>query len=536
LKSKILAAKRDYTKREDSERKAQTEKLDRRVADNILHIVAEQTESLDASAQRLDDIAVPLTGADVAVRLGFVKPLSLLRAAEQSTEAAGVDVTSAKEILKEHQSSVANVTRSGSIQDAKQGLNKLQTKVDAIEKRVKVSFGSVKTACDSIAEARSSQVAGAIREMVQTQSLNLEAIFAEQAAGQERIMEDVFCKYVSTLPGLDFPEEHANLLFRHVAADGVTCRAFLRMVQQYFVCTKEIAVTTNFEISISKTVRRMELGQIIEVLEGPQCDEKLGVTRIKGRVLSDGVVGWISVKGNQGTPFLKPCDKPFYKCTCEASLDSDVSTGSGEIRAIEVDEVIEVLQGPQREKPDSAQRARGKAVKDGATGWFTVKDQSGTEIARVGSYYKVAATVAMTDALEIKTCKVVRKLDVDEIITLLEEPSDEGGTSRAKARALKDDTEGWVTLKGNAGTVYADVNRKYYAVLQDTPLQKTFASEGSEEVRILEQDEAIDVLEGPRDEHTSEIVRLKGRAAKDGAEGWVTLRDSHFVEWTDSSD
>ena len=59
------------------------------------------------------------------------------------------------------------------------------------------------------------------------------------------------------------------------------------------------------EVGKCKTLRRVGLDEIFEVLEGPRSDEKLGLTRIRGRSLNDGVVGWISVSGNKGTPFLK---------------------------------------------------------------------------------------------------------------------------------------------------------------------------------------------------------------------------------------
>merc|ERR1711957_454232 len=101
-----------------------------------------------------------------------------------------------------------------------------------------------------------------------------------------------------------------------------------------------------------------------------------------------------------------------------------------------------------------------------------------------------------------KTCKVLRKLAVAEILTLLEGPvrDEESGVTRIKCKALKDELEGWVTTKGNAGTTYAEVSAKLYTVLREMPLQKVFASSSTQEVRKLAEGEAIHVIEGPKPE------------------------------------
>ena len=37
-------------------------------------------------------------------------------------------------------------------------------------------------------------------------------------------------------------------------------------------------------------------------LAGPMLDPSVGVYRIHGKALRDGIVGWVTVAGNQGTP------------------------------------------------------------------------------------------------------------------------------------------------------------------------------------------------------------------------------------------
>merc|ERR1711920_365283 len=100
-----------------------------------------------------------------------------------------------------------------------------------------------------------------------------------------------------------------------------------------------------------------------------------------------------------------------------------------------------------------------------------------------------------------------------------------------KGRALKDDKEGWITVKGNAGTVYAEVSNNHYTIVHDTPLTKAFAST-SETLRMLSKDEAMHATEKPQEEKRAPLTRVKVRAASDGAEGWVTKAIDTVRTWS----
>jgi hypothetical protein len=73
-------------------------------------------------------------------------------------------------------------------------------------------------------------------------------------------------------------------------------------VQKHLKVTKDIAITTSFDVigCKDKPVRKAECEEVFEVLEGPKKDEASGLDRVKVKALTDGVVGWASVKGNQG--------------------------------------------------------------------------------------------------------------------------------------------------------------------------------------------------------------------------------------------
>jgi len=145
-----------------------------------------------------------------------------------------------------------------------------------------------------------------------------------------------------------------------------------------------------------------------------------------------------------------------------------------------------------------------------------------------GKYYSCTTSVAMTDAADIRNCNVVRKLDKGEMFTAVGEPEEDksSGILRTEGKALKDEKVGWITIKGNAGTIYADASSKHYTVVTETPLQKQFSSETSDTIRMLVVGEAIHSLEGPKDETYPPQIRMKGRLLSDDAVGWITKVDN----------
>ena len=79
--------------------------------------------------------------------------------------------------------------------------------------------------------------------------------------------------------------------------------------RQYFVVVKDIVFTDVFDLDNATVKRKAELNEIIEMVEGPNADAKVDVTRIKAKSLTDGLDAWITVSSNEGTTFLKRIDR-----------------------------------------------------------------------------------------------------------------------------------------------------------------------------------------------------------------------------------
>jgi len=376
-------------------------------------------------------------------------------------------------------------------------------------------------------------VSSALRSTMEKKAISVDAFFDEIAGGQPRIPMESFSKCLGDLE-LGFPDEHIKMVGRHIGAEGgVGRRSFELLIRQFYKCMKGIAITDEFAISKSKTLRMLDAFEIVEVLEGPIVDEKVGVERVKGKALTDSTMGWISMKGNQGTPFLQEAQRPCYYCVADVPLDKDYDNSNSDapVRILKASEVIEVVEGPRAESFQGATRARVRACRDGKVGWFAMKTKDSiSNVEQSGKYYRCTAQIAMTDAKDIKKCKVLRKLAQHEVFVELEAlAAEDGSVQRIRGKALKDQLEGWITLKGNKGTVYAE-EAIVYTVLSDTPMQKGFETDGAALVRTLEKGEAVEVTEGPIEEKI-EVFRFKGRALSDGTLGWASVKADLLKLW-----
>eukprot|EP00933_Yihiella_yeosuensis_P078904 TRINITY_DN9088_c1_g1_i3.p1 TRINITY_DN9088_c1_g1~~TRINITY_DN9088_c1_g1_i3.p1 ORF type:complete len:1246 (+),score=343.19 TRINITY_DN9088_c1_g1_i3:498-3740(+) len=525
LKTKVVRAKKDFLNKETAEKNAHIEAAARKETEAVTGGVTSEVDAIEALGKKLEEAAEPLTSLSVEDVENYATPATLRAQVQklqseirENTKKAKVNIQAAQgKILKEV---------SASMMMAKAVLSRLLKQLDGISKQCDSKALTVRNIIKSMEDKAYAQAAATLRSELLTKNLTAQKLVDDLCAGGgDFVSEDSFVK---KLAGSSLPVEHAKLAFQRLGGGGETLskRNFLNFVQLYYVVTKSIAITTDFEISKAKTLRKAELQEIIEVLEGPRTDEKLAVTRIRGRSLVDSVEGWVTLKGNQGTPYLQERKKPFYTVAGTQDVPLQAGDEGSTVRSLKFGEVLEVIEGPRKQHFGSGLRGRGKAESDGATGWFTIRDRSGKTAAESSSkIWTCSQSVAMTDELDIKASKVLKKLVAGDILTVEEGPVDEpvNGISRIRGRT-SDDKTGWVTVKGNAGTVFAKPSDTHFVVSKEQPLQKAMSSNSVEAVRKLEVGETILLLEGPKEESFKEETLLKVKANSDGAVGWVSLQ------------
>merc|ERR1712232_754039 len=185
-------------------------------------------------------------------------------------------------------------------------------------------------------------------------------------------------------------------------------------------------------------------------------------------------MGWVTLRGKDGN-FFKGVPKPFLFANKAAKLYQEFSDKSPLVRKVQKDEVFELLEGPRQESVESEIFLCGSAAKDSAVGWMTMKDAAGVETASPSEdIYVCRSTIAMTDVFDISSCQVTRKVDIGEALQVIDQQDqqadDEKEIKRLRFRAVRDGKEGWVTLKGNQGTLYAEPSKSHYVISKGTPL------------------------------------------------------------------
>jgi len=153
----------------------------------------------------------------------------------------------------------------------------------------------------------------------------------------------------------------------------------------------------------------------------------------------------------------------------------------------------------------------------------------------IRTFMKVVKDTVITSGIAIKDSKPLRRLEVGELVEIVEGPtSDEGaaGVSRVHAKVMKDDLDGWITLSGNKGTSFLEDSGNQWKVVKETIMTESFeldggaAKENARKLKVntrkLKEGEIVEVREWARKEETSGLMRMKCKAKSDGATGWVT--------------
>jgi len=155
------------------------------------------------------------------------------------------------------------------------------------------------------------------------------------------------------------------------------------------------------------------------------------------------------------------------------------------------------------------------------------------------AHHKVVESTVMTTGLGIKDGKVVRRLQVNEVIEVFEGPrlEDSAGVNRVRGKAVVDGSEGWITVAGNQGTRYLQEGGNLYKAAVEFELdldqeQDVGAASASipRTTRKLKKGEVVEVLEWARKgKEEGSSMRVRCKAKEDAVTGWTSMKDESGV-------
>lgn len=524
LIKKMSEAKRKHDAAIAAEKKRRQEVADKAEAQKTLSSVNAQLDELVAQAEKVIPVAEALAKSKGADEANPLEAMDKANADLQST----LDLTD--KLLESIRTTLDSIksTTTRVVSEVRNTVMKHKSKVAAIESKCKKQAVGLRHARGEVADAAHQAVMEALRAHVHEKGSNTDAFFSEHAKGQD-IPLATFRAILANLPGeLTSAQLDLGLERYH---GGIGRLALCSMLQEYRRVVKEIAVTSAQAVKEGKSVRKLAVGEIVEVLEPGKFDKAVDLPRVRCRALLDGVDGWVTLKGNQGTNFLDKCPKPYFWFSAEAPLTEDFDSTSAQKRTAQPGEVVELVQGPKKEASQEVDRVRVKAAKDGKTGWITMNDSTGAEFLKAKKLLICKQSIAITNAFDISEGKALRKLDKDETLEIVEEATldEKRGLHRVKAKATRDQVEGWVTIKGNQGTTYSEESTKHFVCLKASPMEARFSS-GSTFTRTLEENEVVEVVEGPKTEVKEGAKRVNGRTTS-GDSVWFTLQTTSVFSW-----
>mmetsp|Transcript_126351 Transcript_126351/g.200388 ORF Transcript_126351/g.200388 Transcript_126351/m.200388 type:complete len:231 (+) Transcript_126351:195-887(+) len=174
----------------------------------------------------------------------------------------------------------------------------------------------------------------------------------------------------------------AEQLFLARGGFHITRKDFKQIIRMYYKVVRHCVLSDNLQIEQSAQIRRMDVGEVIEVHRGPSLDPSVSVYRVFGRCIRDGVNGWATIAGNTGVTFLMPGGRIFtVKAQVPLTQDLKDVEGLNTVRLLKEGEVLEVLEWARTSRSAlGVTRIRVMAQLDSACGWATTvgNDQGST--------------------------------------------------------------------------------------------------------------------------------------------------------------
>jgi len=258
----------------------------------------------------------------------------------------------------------------------------VQGLIDRVSKAIKLAKERSAQKAKEQLEALRQEALTALRKAIADQAKTPEGFFESLAAGGESL---TCAQFIAGVPDLKLEDGQGEKLFRHMAedSDAIAKDRFVDMLRLYYKVVKATVLTESLSIK-SKTMKRLDVGEVLEGLEGPSKDDASGVMRHRCRIVQEGgLEGWVTLAGNQGTKFLE-LGGNFMTCVKETTITDGLSIANSKtIRNISQGEVIEVREWPKKEADAEVLRVKGKAKKDGTIGWVTVAGNAGTTFLEV---------------------------------------------------------------------------------------------------------------------------------------------------------
>jgi len=158
------------------------------------------------------------------------------------------------------------------------------------------------------------QLVSLARHKMEAGGLSAEALFEELFTGDSAPQVQFVEAFRQPVEGYKakLPTEEALVaVYRRASTTGddesadMTKAAFVRMLTSRMKVARKTTLTETLSITKTKVLRHVDVGEIMEVLEGPLKEDSISIERVRVKAEKDGIEGWITCSGSSGTRFLE---------------------------------------------------------------------------------------------------------------------------------------------------------------------------------------------------------------------------------------
>lgn len=199
-------------------------------------------------------------------------------------------------------------------------------------------------------------------------------------------------------------------------------------------------------------------------------------------------------------------------------------------------EVLEVLEGPLAGDGTDEMRVRGRALRDSAAGWVTLKSGEGAPFLKPREkpfMWVSEPSTFLSKDFEAEDgdapSKAVRELKQDELLELLEGPRKQEVAPELvlKATVSKGAAAGWVTMRDAMGKTHASIAKDIY-ICKSIIAMTSHADIKDPACKVIRKVTVGEALHAaadakPTTDGDKGLSRMKFKALKDDKEGFVTL-------------
>lgn len=363
--------------------------------------IDQELATLDQTLKEADQTGTPLRGKQLEKKTAAeISPLveeieaKLEKAKETLAEARNETGTLAEDV---HPELLEWITSESKKLTGK--ASGMQLRIEALKTLMAKANASLKKKEASEMKTLESQVGNALRSHQVEKDLTVDQVFDALSNKKEKVDRASFlafmknCKKVSPKAESgdsaevsdSFAVEVLERLFKYLAETdkSIGKERIMSMLRTYMKVSKETVLTNGLSIKTSKPMRRLEVGEVVELLGNPVAEGAVGIKRIECRAMSDGLEGWVTVSGNMGSNFLEAYT-PAYKVVKETTMTEafeqvSEATSKDDTPKLKIGEQVEVLVWPKKEEQSGFQRMKCRRMSDSLVGWVTVVGDAGTK-------------------------------------------------------------------------------------------------------------------------------------------------------------